>query len=232
MTRYKYAGYGDETAEMIVYPETSTEEDMMPSFLDKLDSLYHETYESCWEYDGNTECWSGYVIYWDDTFSNKSTNWTDMGDFDNALDSEGYTDEQAVHLGLINDASNMNACGRATGQSPYCNGYRPEATVDMACQSDVDDAVSTAAQEISHCLITTTKQDVQDLTGPDDDEHSLGEFLVDGSDNDRCTPMICGYGGLNCIGTCWGDGSPTGDPHLSFTSCTHYSIAHCEGWCQ
>lgn len=236
MTRYSYSSYGNESAKIVVYPETSDEEDIVSEVLGHLDDMYYETYSSCWSWDGNTECWGGFALDWDDTFLGVYTNWTDLGDFASSLDSVGFTDEQIVHLGLLNDASNASWCGGSFGRSPYCDGKRPNPGVDMTCQNSPEDTAATAAQETNHCLIYKEEPGVQDLTGPNDDQHSLGKFFDAGSRNE-CTPMICGYGAnsstdLTDTGHCRGDAESADGPHLSFTNCTHYAIAESEGYCK
>jgi hypothetical protein len=230
MTRYKYVGRGTEAAEMVLYPEKQAEEDMIYDILDHVDSLYDETYDSCWSWDGNTECWGGYALYWDDHFVDMATDWDDGGDYHDDLKAEGFTDPTIIHMGLINDAWNASNCGGSWGRSPYCDNKKPIPFTDMGCASDAADAAATVGMEGNHCLINSDRADVKDLTGPDNNQHTLGKFVSTIS-GDKCTPMICGYDDLNDTGHCRGNGSGTGDPTLSFTNCTHYSIAVSEGDC-
>jgi hypothetical protein len=232
MTRTKYVGRGTENAEIILYPETSAEENMINDILSNLDDLYNETYSSCWDWDGNTACWSGYALHWDDTFVSWDTNWDDGGDYHSDLDTAGFDDPTVIHMGLINDASNSGNCGGSWGRSPYCDTEKPIPFVDMDCQSDAADAAQTAGMEGNHCLINSDNSDVQDLTNSDGNQHSLGKFIAGGwFSNPKCTPMICGYDGLSGEGNCSGDGSGNRNPKLSFTNCTHYSVAVSEGDC-
>lgn len=231
MTRHKYNGEGTEIAEIVLYPETSNEEDMISNILSNLDSLYQETYGSCWEWDGNTECWAGYALYWDDTFSNQYTNWSDAGVYHDDLDSENFDDEQTIHMGLLNDPDDGVSCGGSWGRSPYCDGKKPQPYVNMTCQSNAADAAQTAGMEANHCLINSNNSDVQELTNSGDNQHSLGKFVDCGWGCNKCTPMICGYGNLSGEGNCNGNGSGTKDPRLDFTNCTNYAVAVCEGYC-
>lgn len=231
MTEYKHSSYGTDEPKIILYPETSNEENMVTDILDHMENMYHETYDSCWSWDGNTECWDGFALYWNDVFVDQYTDWDDAGDFHNDLDDENITDTTEVHMGLINDAWNSSGCGGSWGRSPYCSDTkRPSPYVDMDCQSDAGDAAQTACMESNHCLIDSDNTDVKDLTGSNDNQHSLGQF-VSTIDGDKCTPMICGYGNLEDTGNCQSDGSGTKDPTLSFTNCTHYSIAVSEDHC-